>query len=61
MSDKSRKFFQIEVPEEIHRLAKAEVAKSGRTLKEVLNELVEMWLRGEIKLESNEERSPKQI
>ncbi len=42
----------VEIPEGLRRQAKIEAAKTGRTLKEILRELIQKWLSGEVKLEN---------
>lgn len=45
------KYLQVRVPEEIHRQAKIESAKTGKPLQEILEQLVKLWLEGKIKIE----------
>ena len=50
-NQRDRARLNIEIPEELRRLAKAEAARTGKTLKEILEALIQKWLNGEIKLE----------
>lgn len=54
MSDKPDKHLQVKVPEEIHRQARIEAAKTGKSMQEVLDKLVRLWLDGKIRLEDLE-------
>ena len=49
MSDKVKQL-SVRVPPEIHRQAKVEAARTGKPLQEVLKNLVQRWLAGEIKI-----------
>ena len=49
MSDKVRTL-SARVSSEIHKQAKVEAARTGKPLQEVLENLVQRWLAGEIKI-----------
>lgn len=44
----------LKVPKEIHRMAKIEAAKTGKSFQTILDELLRKWLSGEIKINGNE-------
>ena len=44
------KRLNVEIPEDLRRMAKAEAARTGLSLKVVLEALIQKWLAGEIQI-----------
>lgn len=51
----AEKQMTFRVNEELRRLAKSKAALTGESLDKILNELVKMWVAGEIKLDVEED------